>query len=201
MAISLDLAILFVIPPTILLAYFLNRKYKLYDTWIATIKKLAPLFLIFFPAFITYFLVCGTFSALVVAIYTYVIGRDHIVVEEFLMYEKAVEYTCSFLIPLLYFKILSKQNFPSFWAYIITLVHMLVAGYRDAKLIYTPAVGDAKAQFESGPKILMEIQWMDAMIPLLSFLLFYFLLRNKWKYIPSTEDAEQLNELKEDATS
>ena len=181
MALELDLWLLLFIPLLIILIIIVNRKFHPYDLWITAIKKFAPLFLIFFPAFITYFIVCGTLSATAVGIYSLVRGKDNFNGDEFLFIEKCVEYACGFGMLLVYFRILSKQNFPSFWAIIITLVHMLVAGYRDAKLIYlTPKPGN-DSHFESGPMILQNIQWLDAVIPLLSFLLFYFVFRKKWQ--------------------
>ena len=108
--------------------------------------------------------------------------------DEFLMTEKIVEYLCSFLMPLLYFRICTKRGFPEFWIYVITITHMLVAGYRDAKFIYEPSKTKAgEMAFESGPQILHDIQILDAAIPLVALLIFLFLLKKRWKIVPVNE--------------
>ncbi|MGL4596134.1 MAG: hypothetical protein ACRCYO_01320, partial [Bacteroidia bacterium] len=120
------------------LVFFINRQYKLGATWIATIRKLAPLWLVFFPAILTYFFICGALSATMVIAYTSIRGKAHFDPDEFLFYEKLVEYACSFFMPLLYFRILHKHGFPFFWLPVIASIHALVAGYRDAKFLVLP---------------------------------------------------------------
>lgn len=179
MAIELDFLLPVFIIAALLLFFLLNRKYKFLLVWIETIKRFAPLWLIFFPAFITYFFVCGSFSALTVVIYTAVIGKANFNATEFLLIEKSVEYLCSFIMPIIYFRILEKNNFPNFWPSIITAVHMLVAGYRDAKFIKKEPTPGKESLFESGPQILQNIELIDALIPLISLMCFYLIFYNK----------------------
>lgn len=191
MKINFDLLFLISIPITLVLVYFVNRKFRIFDTWISTIKKLGPLFMTFFPVSFTYFFVCGSFSAVMVGIYILIRGKENMDRDEFLTMEKIVEYLCSFLMPLLYFRICTKRGFSEFWIYIITITHMLAAGYRDAKFIYEPSTTKpGEMQFESGPQILHDIQIIDAVIPLIALLVFLFILRNKWKIY----SVERLNE-------
>lgn len=192
MKINFDLIFLLAIPVTLVLVYFVNRKFRIFDTWMSTIKKLGPLFMTFFPVSFTYFFVCGSLSAVMVLIYTSIKGRDNMDGEEFLMTEKVVEYLCSFLMPLVYFRIITKRGFPEFWIYIITITHMLAAGYRDAKFIYKPTVAAGEMQFESGPQILHDIQILDAAISLIALLVFLFILKKQWK-VASVTHSESLN--------
>jgi hypothetical protein len=179
MKIDLDLFPLLLLAALIFLLITLNRRYQFIEIWIKTIKRYAPLWLVFFPAMITYFFVCGSLSALVVVIYSNVTEHDGIDGEAFLLFEKGVEYLCSFFMPLLYFRLLEKHKFQSYWALIITVVHMLAAGYRDAKLVILEPSTTSTAHFESGPKILTEIQLLDALIPLVSYLVFLLLFQRK----------------------
>lgn len=181
MSINFELIFLLSIPITLVLVYFVNRKFRIFDTWIETIRKTAPLFLTFFPVLFTYLIVCGSCSAVTVLIYVTVYGKDQIDRDSFLLIEDCVEFACGFLMCLLYYRILTKNKFPFFWSILITLTHMLAAGYRDAKYIYEPAVNGGKSHFESGPIILHEIQLLDAAIPLIAFLIFLFFLKKRWE--------------------
>jgi hypothetical protein len=186
-AINFELIFLIGIPVSILLVYFAHRKFRIFDTWVTAIKKTGPLFLIFFPVLFTYLFVCGSFSAITVLVYTSICGKDNIDRDSFLMIEDCVEFACGFFMCLLYYRILTRNKFPFFWSILITLTHMLAAGYRDAKYIYEPAANGVKSRFESGPIILPEIQLLDATIPFLAFLIFLFVLRKRWQQqtIPS----------------
>jgi hypothetical protein len=183
-AINFELIFLISIPLMLILVYFINKKFRIFDTWISTIKKTGPLFLIFFPVCFTYLFVCGAFSAVMVLVYTSIRGKDHMVREEFLLIEDIVEFLCSFLVPLFYYRILTKRGFPVFWTFIIAATHILAAGYRDAKYIYTPAAGAEKSHFESGPIILEHMQLLDASIPLIGLLLFLFFFKKRWEPLP-----------------
>jgi len=188
MKINFDLIFLIAIPITLVLVYFVNRKFRIFDTWVKTIKKLGPLFMTLFPVSFTYFFVCGSLSAVMVLIYITIRGKNNMDRDEFLMTEKVVEYLCSFLMPLLYFRIITKRGFPGFWIYVITITHMLAAGYRDAKFIYTPSTTKpGEMQFESGPQILHDIQILDAFIPLIALLIFFFFLKKRWGISTFTE--------------
>ena len=168
----------------LLLSLILNRKFQFYKTWVRTIKKLAPLYLVFFPPIITYLIVCGTLSISTVGIYKYVIGDlENFNPDLFIKLEKGVEYSCSFFMPILYFIFLKKEKFPSFWGWtiIITITHILTAGYRDAKLIFDPL---NPTFFKTGPKILENMDFIDSIIPLLSLAFFYFFLEKKIKTEP-----------------
>lgn len=193
MKINFDLIFLLAIPVTLVLVYFVNRQFRIFDTWIKTIKKFGPLFMTFFPVGFTYFFVCGSLSAVMVLIYTSIRGKNNMNGDEFLMSEKIVEYLCSFLMPLVYFRIITKRGFPEFWIYIITITHMLAAGYRDAKFIYKPSLEKVgEMQFESGPQILHDIQLLDAAIPLIALLVFLLFLKKQWK-VASVTHSESLN--------
>jgi hypothetical protein len=179
--INVELLFLISIPVSIVLVYFAHRKYRIFDTWINLIKKTGPLFLIFFPVIFTYLFVCGSFSAVTVLIFHLAYGKDQIDRDSFMMVEDCVEFACGFFMCLLYYRILSRNHFPFFWTILITLTHMLAAGYRDAKYIYEPAVNGAESRFESGPIILPEIQFLDTAIPLIAFLVFFFFLKKRWE--------------------
>src|SRR6185369_5045208 len=112
---------------------------------------------------------CGSLSAVTVLIYVTAFGKDQIDRDSFLLIEDGVEFACGFLMCLLYYRILSRNKFPLFWSILITLTHILAAGYRDAKYIYEPAVNGGKSHFESGPIILPDMQLLNAAIPLLAF--------------------------------
>ena len=182
MSVSLNLIHVLIVGITFLaLSIILNRKFDLYNTWITVIKKFGPIWLVFFPPFITYLIICGTFSMLTVEIYKFVIGGlENFDPSLFMKLEKGVEYTCSFFVPLVYFRILQKEKFPSFWgwAIIITITHSLTAGYRDPKLDFDPL---NPTYMETGPQLLENIHYLDAIIPLLSFMFFYFVLRKSLK--------------------
>ncbi len=186
-AINFELLFLISIPVALILVYFANKKFRIFDTWIETIRKTGPLFLAFFPVCFTYLFVCGAFSAIMVLVYTSIYGKDNMDRDGFLLVEDCVEYLCSFLVPLLYYKILTKRGFPFFWTILIAITHILVAGYRDAKYIYEPATEAAKSRFESGPIILEHIQLLDASIPLIGFLIFFFFLKKRWEIKPINE--------------
>ena len=80
MSVSLNLIHVLIVGITFLaLSIILNRKFDLYNTWITVIKKFGPIWLVFFPPFITYLIICGTFSMLTVEIYKFVIGGDKFV--------------------------------------------------------------------------------------------------------------------------
>lgn len=179
--INFELLFLFSIPVMIILAIVAQKKFRIFDTWIELIKKTGPLFLVFFPVMFTYLFVCGALSAIMVLVYTLVIGKDNMDRDSFLLMEDCVEFLCSFLVPLLYYRIITKRGIPFFWTILITLTHMLVAGYRDAKYIYEPATEAGESHFESGPIILSDIQWLDASIPLIAFLVFLFILKKRWE--------------------
>jgi hypothetical protein len=181
MKIDFEVIFLTSIPVVLILVFLANRKFRIFDAWINLIKKTGPLFLTFFPISFTYFFVCGSLSAIMVLIYVGIRGKDHLDRNEFIVLEDGVEFLCSFLMCVVYFYIITKRKFPFFWTILITLTHMLAAGYRDAKFIYTPATAAAKSHFESGPIILSEIQWLDAAIPLIAFLVFFFFLKKRWE--------------------
>jgi hypothetical protein len=157
----------------LLLFFILNRWFQLADEWIKIIKKVTPLWLVFFPACITYFIVCGSISA---GVNSYLDVPDNIK----LMTLHNVEYFCSFVMPFLYFLLLEKYNFNKTWGIIITIVHMLFAGYRDAKWNVHEVVDSVThitvKTVETGPKILDTFQYSDAIFPMLSFFTFYYLL-------------------------
>ena len=50
----------------LILSFVLNRKFGIYHTWIAIIKKLPALWLVFFLPIMTYLMICGTCSMLTV---------------------------------------------------------------------------------------------------------------------------------------
>jgi hypothetical protein len=179
--INFELIFLIGIPIAIALVYLAQRKYHIFETWIDLIKKTGPLFLIFFPVIFTYLFVCGSFSAITVLFFHLSYGEEQIDRHSFLMAEDCVEFICGFLMCLLYYRILTKNNFPFFWTVLIVITHMLAAGYRDAKYIYEPAINGSKPRFESGPIILSEIQLLDAAIPLLAFLVFLFVMKKRWE--------------------
>lgn len=159
----------------LILSVLLNRKFKLCEKWVLSIKKAAPLFLVFFPPLITYFIICDTLSLITVELYQFLIGGlEQFDPVNFIRLEKAVEYFCSFFIPIVYFNFLYKNGFPSFWTIIITISHVLVAGYRDPILLFDPANTTYR---ETGAQLLEQIQYFDASIPLFAFLFFYFVLR------------------------
>ncbi len=179
--INFELLFLVSIPVMIILAIVAQKKFRIFDAWVELIKKTGPLFLVFFPVIFTYLFVCGAISAVMVMVYTSLMGKDNMDRDSFLLMEDCVEFLCSFLVPLLYYKIITKREIPFFWTILITLTHTLVAGYRDAKYIYEPATKAGKSHFESGPIILSEIQWLDASIPLIAFLVFLFVLKKRWE--------------------
>lgn len=164
----------------ILLAFILNKKFDLFNTWIMLIKKYPLVFLILFPPIATYIFICGAISALAFGLYFKIRPFENFMESEFLLMENSIEYICSFVMPFIYFLILKKNDFPFFWIFLITVMHMVFAGYRDPKLI-TNSSGNP----ESGPIILESFEFFDALFPLLSLLLFLFLFR--------TELAKNLN--------
>ena len=66
----------------------LRKKYDFGGTWMNLIKKWAPFWLSFFPAFITYFFVCGSVSALAFISYSAVVGKENFNRDNFLLMEK-----------------------------------------------------------------------------------------------------------------
>jgi hypothetical protein len=173
--------IVIVIIVLLALGYFLNKKFHILNEWMITIKKFPLFFLLFFPPIFTYLFVCGAFSALAVGVYTSIKGENGFDNNEFLLMENCIEFLCSFGMTFLYFLILKKQDFPKFWFIVITIIHMVAAGYRDAKLI---SYSDGK---ESGPIILKNFEYVDAFFPLLSLLFFMFIFRKSFKFKLSTQ--------------
>ena len=178
---SFNLNIPFFIVAVALFVTFLllKKKYDFGGTWMKLIKKAAPFWLTFFPAFITYFFVCGSVSALMVISYVGIKGKENFNGDEFLLLENLVEFSCSLIMPFIYFRILKKHSFHVFWMCIITLVHAIVAGYRDAKLIYLDPLTNNGNTFQSGPLILNHFEYVDALFPILSFGIFYFFVYRK----------------------
>jgi hypothetical protein len=164
----------------IIIFFLLNRKYNFSETWIRTIEKFAPYWLTFFPAFITYFCVCGTLSAFAVLAYSGIVGgKDNFERDSFLMMENGVEFTCSLVMPCIYFIVLKRNNFHWLWMGIITVVHVLAAGYRDAKLILLENDDEDGKTFESGPIILDHFEYLDGLVPVISLLIFLFFFNKK----------------------
>lgn len=176
---SLDIPFFIIAIALFITFLLLRKKYDFGGTWMNLIKKWAPFWLSFFPAFITYFFVCGSVSALAFISYSAVVGKENFNRDNFLLIENIVEFTCSLIMPYIYFKILKKQGFHLFWMGIITVVHMLVAGYRDAKLIYLDPLTHDGNSVQSGPIILSQFEYLDAVFPLISFLVFYFFVYRK----------------------
>lgn len=161
---------------SILLTFFLNKKYDIIKSWVSIIKKHPLFILIFFPAILTYFFVCGAISIFALYIYNLIVLTDYSE-STFLLMENCVEFVCSFILPFLYFMFLKKHKFPVFWIFIITVVHAIVAGYRDAKFIRY-----SENDHESGPIILEHFEFFDAMFPLLALAL--FLVLNRKMFFP-----------------
>ncbi len=157
----------------LILMVVLNRKFGIYHSWIHLIKKFPPMFLVIFPPIITYFIVCGSLSMTTVELYDlYIGGLENFNPDTFIRLEKGVEYACSFLVPMVYFSILLKQKFKNFWFWsgVITLTHMLSAGYRDPKLEFDVANPTYR---ETGPQLLSNFEVLDGIFPLLALIVFY----------------------------
>lgn len=176
---TLDWPFFVVVAVLLLVFILLNKKYDFFEIWMRTIEKFAPFWLTFFPAFITYFFVCGSASALMVYAYVGINGKDNIDSEQFLMLENIVEFACSLVMPFIYFVILKKRNFHIFWMIIITIVHVLVAGYRDAKLILKDPLTHEGKTFESGPIILNHFEFVDGLMPVISLIIFLAFFNKK----------------------
>src|ERR1700741_814393 len=178
----------FVVVAVLLIVFFLvNKKYDFLSTWMKTIEKFAPFWLTFFPAFITYFCVCGTVSALGVGIYVAINGKQNIDRDSFLLMENCIEFICSLVMPCIYFIVLKKKNFHFVWNILITIVHILVAGYRDAKLILLEDDDEDGKTFESGPIILDHFEYLDGLMPVISLVIFLILFNKKQTPEPVTE--------------
>ncbi len=176
---SLDIPFFIVAVALLVTFLLLKKKYDFSGTWMRLIKKFAPFWLTFFPAFITYFFVCGSASALMFIGYRGITGKENFNRDHFLILENLVEFSCSLIMPFIYFKILKKYSFHLFWMMIITLVHSIVAGYRDAKLIYLDPLTHDGNTVQSGPLILDHFEYLDAIFPIISFVIFYFLVYRK----------------------
>jgi hypothetical protein len=169
----------------IVLFFILNKKFRFMQTWMNTIEKFAPYWLTFFPAFITYFCVCGTLSAFGVYTYVGIVGKENMDRDSFLLMENCIEFTCSLVMPCIYFIVLKKRNFHWLWLGIITVVHVLAAGYRDAKFILLKNDGEDGKTFESGPIILDHFEYLDGLMPVISLLIFLIFFNKKQN--PQTE--------------
>jgi hypothetical protein len=152
----------------VVLIVLLNRKYQTLDTWASLIRRWAFLFVPTVPTFTTYFVVCGSLSALTAVVHGALSHEPQNIPNELTQSLcHGVEFLCSFILPLLYFKILEKLRLAHSWSLILTAMHMLTAGYRDAKLLLD--------QHETGPEIVSRFGVVDAFVPLAAYFFFYFI--------------------------